>query len=335
MKKLLLGGTVVMMAALAIAVFSSTPAGAVCDECDNPATTDNGEFTIELIGGAPTVDGDLVTYTYEVCKEESNRDLSHWVLGIDLDCIGDYDLDDLIVSVKFNGEEIDEDDWSTGLDPTTGLDGFKFDVGFECEDDEDCCATYELVLDQSLLAPGWKLGAGCIEGAWKAGQNVGRFCFLDPVCEEDVVEPNCETAWGFGEALNEIPAVVVPQGKGFREIKITKWGWYFEVPAGEGIEVDLWAAAGQNDLNKGTKAGTVKVSRDGDEICVEFDLETGFTLDEAHVWYGTDLAELVKIQAAPGQFQLPDEDGNLCFEWDEDEAVYIAAHGVVCTIDWD
>lgn len=102
--KTMLNRRVLLMAAL-LALPCMSVAWATDQVCPNPAPAvgGNSSFTIELKGGAPSYDGDLVTFTYEVCQIDGQNALSHWVLVPNIDCYGEdedgspYTLADLVV----------------------------------------------------------------------------------------------------------------------------------------------------------------------------------------------------------------------------------------------
>ncbi|MGQ3685232.1 MAG: hypothetical protein ACUBOA_09560 [Candidatus Loosdrechtia sp.] len=189
-------------------------------DCENPATTCNGDFTIELIERSE--DGDLITFEYKVCKITQSADLSHWSISdAGITCLGEdengipYELKDLIVGATLNGVEIDinsKDEFDIGLDPTTQVTGIKFNVGFDADEEEDGCATYTITFDKSKLEEGMTLGEGCVLAATKAGNqdiersdrnSPGYVCIIGPVCVEDAGEEEevCwkkETAWAAG-----------------------------------------------------------------------------------------------------------------------------------------
>jgi hypothetical protein len=111
-------------------------------------------------------------------------------------------------------------------------------------------------------------------------------------------------------------------------------------------DVELWAAAGQNDTDKGTLVGKVSVTNDGENLMVTYELDgDGCVLTEAHLWVGTDLADIPK-NAAPGKFPFKDDmiDNETSYTFTiplEDLGVecgmnvYIAAHAVVCCEGFD
>lgn len=167
------------------------------DECLNPATTDNGRFTIEPLGTAS--DGSFITFTYSVCQ---NRDagreaLSHWSIGLlQIDCFADgFGMPDLVVAATLDGEP---KIFEVGLDPTTGVAGVKFDEGVE----DDGCHVWSVTFDKSVLAANFTLVPGCVQASTKSGrvENNGHACILGPVCV-DPPRSSCwagETAWGAG-----------------------------------------------------------------------------------------------------------------------------------------
>ena len=138
-----------------------------CD--DNPAITENGEFSIELSG--VTNENDEVTFIYEVCKlgiGPDVKDLSHWNirLGQFLDCLSEGNtLADLIVGCEIGGEDSEICEL-VFPDPTTQIVGLKFD-NLNLGDGE--CQTFSLTLDQSVLSPDFKIDTGCVLAATKAG----------------------------------------------------------------------------------------------------------------------------------------------------------------------
>jgi len=67
-----------------------------------------------------------------------------------------------------------------------------------------------------------------------------------------------------------------------------RWGWSTDVSVSaitdDPISFDLYAGAAQCDyLGKGTLVGTVTLSSTGS---IKYNLDTGFYLEEVHVWHG-------------------------------------------------
>jgi hypothetical protein len=243
--------------------------------CNNPATTCNNEFTIELLN--VTEDGSFVTFEYEVCRIGGSSALSHWGIGLgQIDCLGEeFDIEDLVVSVTMNGEDIEFD---VGLDPTTQLFGIKFNEG---EGDVDSCNTYAVTFDTSVLEEGQTLGVGCVVAATKAGNqditrvdrdSPGYACIAGPVCEVVEEFEECwegQTAWADGE----------------RYVARGNWATWTECEDGT---VTLYA--GQT-----LEAGTVEISGCGtEEVTIIITLNEGWRFAEDEE--GNPVPENLKIQ---------------------------------------
>ena len=135
----------------------------------------------------------------------------------------------------------------------------------------------------------------------------------------------CETAWAFDEA---------DANENWDISGSNAWGWNIG-PLGEGVyEFELWAAAGQNDLDKGTLVGTVHVTYLDGTLTVVIEMDDGFRLEDAHLWVGdTPLPETRRgYTAAPGQFGFsPEENDGSTFVVEGLEGdIYIALHADVC-----
>ena len=167
-----------------------------CD--DNPAITDNGKFSVELL--TVEVEENFVTFIYDICKQSPQvKDLGHWVLA--LDQIKPFlaegnTLNDFVVECGFDGEGDCE---IASNDPTTQIKGIKFefddsdddDDGDEGDDDDDddgdegddddgddddngdggtICRIVSVTFDQSALVSGLSIDTGCVLSATKTGK---------------------------------------------------------------------------------------------------------------------------------------------------------------------
>ena len=116
--------------------------------------------------------------------------------------------------------------------------------------------------------------------------------------EEEPVLTN-ETAWAFG-------GYEMPGGN---------WGWYNYIDEGYYI-FQIYAAAGQNDITKGTHVGYVEVSYNGGELICDFIMFEGFQIIELHIY----AQNTIPTKSAPGQFEIGD---------DLEGFIYLAIHLVV------
>ncbi|MGY5846859.1 thrombospondin type 3 repeat-containing protein [Salegentibacter sp. HM20] len=138
----------------------------------------------------------------------------------------------------------------------------------------------------------------------------------DPVADLD----DCETAYMVGNiTLQEL-------GVG------NNWGWahYFDDEDGD-YQFNIYAGAGQNNLEKGTLVGVVNISVSGTLVDVEIDLFGGVDAEEAHLYFSDNTPLNTN---APGQFgnNIPGFDDT--FNWDTtysgDGNFWIAIHLGVC-----
>lgn len=141
-------------------------------------------------------------------------------------------------------------------------------------------------------------------------------------CEEE-----CETAFGYRNGESDDFCSTQ---------EFERWGWTTEVNTNDAqpIRFEIWAAAGQCDLSKGTWVGYAEVSFSGGDIIVEEFLEDGFTINEKHVYAGTSPYPFLDYPetggaytVAPGQYYVEENlSGTInvilhyevCGEFDED-----------------
>jgi hypothetical protein len=155
---------------------------------------------------------------------------------------------------------------------------------------------------------GWILNeAG--ERAW-----VMDFNFRIDNCE--LAEPTCDTAFarttdGSNCFLNTDP-------------DFKRWGWTIG-PLTEGItSYDVYAGAGQCDINKGELVGTVDVDYSAGNVTVTYNIDSAYTVEETHTYAGNAMFptdKKGKPTVAPGQYTIAE---NLSGE------IYVIAHAVVC-----
>ncbi len=141
-----------------------------------------------------------------------------------------------------------------------------------------------------------------------------------------VTEPTSETAWAFG-GDNAIPFA-------------SKWGWTNGAYGAGEYTLDLYAGAGNNDLEKGTHVGEVEVVYNGSTATVTYTAFEGFYFTELHLWVGSTPLPMVGrgpravATDAPGQFphKMTFDPGVTTYTFVVNGLngnIYVAAHAVV------
>jgi hypothetical protein len=102
--------------------------------------------------------------------------------------------------------------------------------------------------------------------------------------------------------------------KCFLDLGFSRWGWtngpFWQ---GNSYDLDIYAGAGQCDINKGEKVGTLSVSFSTDGTAtVSYEIYSGYGLSETHLYIGSDMLPLHNGNptVAPGQYPLKHEDLN-------------------------
>jgi hypothetical protein len=134
---------------------------------------------------------------------------------------------------------------------------------------------------------------------------------------------NCETAYAYGGSIATCFLDISPRSA-------NNWGWTNLISPGYTGQWPLYAGAGQCDISKGTLVGHVDVSYIGGTITIDYVLDSGYTLDEKHVWVGND--KLPKkngiYQNAPGKFNYNNMDPVVITGQTGNK--YVAVHSGVC-----
>jgi hypothetical protein len=178
----------------------------------------------------------------------------------------------------------------------------------------------------------WSDGTTMVDqGSWATFSTITLSC--DPV---NTASNDCETAFAFGDSLatcfieGDFDQNGQPDG-------FNRWGWtnYLETPGTYSFE--LWAAAGQCELNNGTLVGTVTVNYDGAIATVNIDMDSSYTLNETQLYLGTDPLPTKNgsFTVAPGQYPYKHGDlgGVSSDEFMVDGLsgpIYLVFHAVVC-----
>lgn len=206
--------------------------------------------------------------------------------------------------------------------------------------------------DGTATETAWGNGDRFVDrGNWGTYSSVYVFCN----CEENPCQDpagcgvGCETAFAQYQPLNTCFLDIDNQPA------FNRWGWS-NGPLSTALsnpsqtityDMDIWAGAGQCDTTKGTFVGHLIVVVSADTITVSYNLGAGFSLQETHLYIGTEILQVVQqgrkyVQTvAPGQYPFSHEniDGVSTDTYEIDnvfagEDIYVVAHGVVCSGDF-
>ncbi len=220
------------------------------------------------------------------------------------------------------------------------------DLGFDCPGDD---ASFFVAAHASLRRPdgssdgyqtetGWADGDRFVErGSWATffGVELTCDCSLDPPSERA-----CETAFAFGDDLATCFLDIDNDSDGRRDF--SRWGWTNLIVNEDVYLFDIYAGAGQCDIDKGTLVGTLMVMYVAGRVDVVFTMEDGFQMDEIHLYVGEEmLARDVNgaFTVAPGQYpHVVDDLGGVSstavLGIPASGPIYVVAHAVVCSEDW-
>ena len=149
---------------------------------------------------------------------------------------------------------------------------------------------------------GWGNGRRVVErGSWATMFSVELTC-------QGVVEPPCtdcvgtETAFAFGG--NEATCFLTIDEDNDGQGDFNRWGWTNgPIEAGE-YTWPVYAGAGQCSLTKGTLVGSLSVNYDGSTLTAIWTMDSGFFMDEAHLYAGSAIlaSNNGSFTVAPGQY---------------------------------
>ncbi len=153
---------------------------------------------------------------------------------------------------------------------------------------------------------------------WASGIDVatGESHILDFnfIIDCDNGEKSCETA--FARGTDGATCFI---GNGFN-----RWGWTIGPLAEGDYTYEIYAGAGQCDIDKGALAGSVDISYSNGTVSVTYNIDSSLNLEETHTYAGSQMFptdKKGKATVAPGQYSIED---------DLSGEIYVIAHAVVC-----
>jgi len=185
-----------------------------------------------------------------------------------------------------------------------------------------------LTLSTTLQNPGNDVTLGGVHTLSVSGDNIAyvelTFADVDPGISYDNIticyqREYCETAFAYGDGAMCFLDI--------EDLGSERWGWTIGLDEAGEYEVDLYAAAGQCDTEKGMLVGTATIDYSGGTVTVDIELDGDYTLYESHIYAGTSEVPLDKKgnpTVAPGQYYIED---------DLEGPIYVIVHAVVCWLE--
>ncbi|WP_320168196.1 T9SS type A sorting domain-containing protein [Mangrovibacterium marinum] len=148
------------------------------------------------------------------------------------------------------------------------------------------------------------------------------------------------TKYGYCEtAIAKLDGDYESDARCFREDGFSRWGWTNLITEEGQYTLPLYAGAAQCIVAKGTLVGQVVVDYDGSTVNVEYQIDEGYALSEAHIYVGCEPypTKNGKPTVAPGQFTFNggslEHVNGLTAEFDNVHGgFYIIAHAVTCEV---
>lgn len=231
----------------------------------------------------------------------------------------------------------------------SGLTSYTFTIPFTAIgiiDTDEACGTDLFVFTHAEVDLDSTDGSSEHETAW-GGTEPGtspRWYFFGvyTICCDSTPPPVIcldETAFAKGNYVFTTNKRSNPED--LESLKLTKnrWGWAINLLDVGITSYDIYAGAGLNKVENGTKVGTLTIDYTGLTATITYTLFSGYTLEEVHVYAG----DMPPTTLAPGQFGLPADgyelaDGtvtttlyNIPLADTDGDGVWIIAHAVVTT----
>lgn len=165
--------------------------------------------------------------------------------------------------------------------------------------------------------------SGQTETGWGSGNDLSEelatkkgswAMFFEITISEDINEPKpedsgSETAFAYSGIYTSNDFLKIDED-GDGKADFNRWGWS-NGPLAEGnYTMDLYAAAGQSDITKGTLVGKLKVDYASGTATVTYTINAPYVLEEAQLYVGNEiLARDVNSEytVAPGQYPYNEE----------------------------
>lgn len=145
---------------------------------------------------------------------------------------------------------------------------------------------------------GWSFGTAFSN--WTGTERWGWYSTYIVNCDNGPPEPvfNFETAFAKGNYVFTTEAKSNPENLPSLNLTRNRWGWAINIADDGQTSYDIYAGAGLNKTENGTKVGTLTVIKTAMDVNVTYSLLPGFKLEEVHVYAG----DTKPTTLAPGQY---------------------------------
>lgn len=150
-------------------------------------------------------------------------------------------------------------------------------------------------------------------------------------CDQGQVDTACmETAFAKGNYIWTTDKKSNPENLPSLKLTRNRWGWAIQLPGPGLYSYDIWAGAGLNNTNNGTKVGTLDVNWTGNSATVTYSTTAPYLLEEVHLYASNSAPSTI----APGRFgntAYPDGTQSYTFTvaLDPAQPAWLIAHAVV------
>ncbi len=162
------------------------------------------------------------------------------------------------------------------------------------------------------------------KGSWAMNSSIFFTCPPEPEIKTASAE-GCETAFAYGDRNGDR---ILDRDKGDLELddflETERWGWQLAVQKGDHLDVPIYAAAGNNNINNGTLVGNLEVEYVNTTVSVSYKMLPGFTTDETHLYVG----DVYLPKVSPGTYGNTGTDTVYVVPVSGAETVYVVAHAV-------
>ncbi|WP_163717041.1 T9SS type A sorting domain-containing protein, partial [Mangrovibacterium lignilyticum] len=160
----------------------------------------------------------------------------------------------------------------------------------------------------------------------------------DNLTEKTIYVTKESDKYGYCEtAIAKLDGDYESDARCFLEDGFSRWGWTNMIVEEGEYTMPLYAGAAQCMIDKGALVGQVVVTYSGGTVTVEYQIDEGYAMSEAHIYVGCEPYPTINgtPTVAPGQFTFNagylDHVNGLTAEFDNVQGgFYIIAHAVTC-----